>query len=351
MAGITTVECNYCGTIHEVAPGFETLTCRACNAPMRANFAYYPVGVPATRTATIAAVAEDWPIIGVDVSKWQGAMDWGKPDAPISFAYLRAGYGNAYFDERLAENVQGCKDNGIPFGLYWFVTPDKSFEKHADNFAIAYKQHGGALPPVLDAEVTGGLGKTALAGWLEKFTNRFEQATGKQLAIYTSPGWWNTNMPLTNWAKNRKLWVAHWTTAAQPTLPNEWTAINQPRTWTFWQYTAKGDGALYGAQSKSIDLNRFNGDREAFKAAFGVYPHEAGVPVPPPPPPPPVEPPPAELPEYMTVTAGKLNMRHAPVVKTDNIFAVLPYGTRVKVEERDGDWVKLSAWVSKNYLK
>ena len=72
---------------------------------------------------------------------------------------------------------------------------------------------------------------------------------------------------------------------------------------------------------------------------------------PPPPPPPPVEPPPAELPEYMTVTAGKLNIRHSPAVLPDNIFAVLPYGTRVKVEKQDGDWVKLSAWVSKNYLK
>ena len=275
------IVCDYCGTINQNVPTFETLNCAKCGAPLRANFAFYPVGVP-TRAIT-ADVTDDKPIIGVDVSKWQGVIDWAVAAERANFAYIRAGYGNAYFDERLVANVTGCNNNGIPFGLYWFATPDKDWRKHADNFAIACR-HGGELTPVLDAEVTGGLGKTALESWLYKFTNQFEQAAGRELAIYTSPGFWNTNMPATNWAKNRRLWVAHWTTAAQPTLPNEWTAINQPRTWTFWQYTARGDGLLYGAQSKSIDLNRFNGDREAFKAAFGVYPHEAGS-VPPPPPP------------------------------------------------------------------
>ena len=347
MAGLLTVKCDYCGTINEVKPGFETLTCAKCGAPLRDNFAYYPV-VPATRVLT-AAVAEDWPIVGADFSKWQGKVDWSKADSQISFAYLRAGYGNSTMDEQLAANATGCRQYGIPFGLYWFVTPDKDWRKHADNFAVAYNAAGGDLPPVLDAEVTGGLDKQALAGWLEKFTLRIEAEIGKQLAIYTSPGWWNQNMPMTNWAKNHKLWVAHWTTAAQPTLPDEWVAINQPRTWAFWQYTAKGEGALYGAESKSIDLNRFNGDREAFKAAFGVYPHETGgVPAPPPPP---VEPPPAELPEYMTTTAWALNLRHTPEVLQGNKFAVLPYGTRVKPELRQGDWVKLQAWVHKDYLK
>ena len=348
MAGLLTVKCDYCRTINEVKPGFETLTCAKCNAPLRDNFAYYPVGVPATRVLT-AAVAEDWPIVGADFSKWQGKVDWSKADSQISFAYLRAGYGNSYMDEQLAANAKGCRQYGIPFGLYWFVTPDKDWRKHADNFAVAYNAAGGDLPPVLDAEVTGGLGKTALESWLYKFSNRFMELTDKGLMIYTSPGFWNTNLPATNWAKNHRLWVAHWTTAAQPTLPDEWVAINQPRTWTFWQYTAKGDGALYGAESKSIDLNRFNGNVSTFMDAFGVLPHLSGDPIPPPPP---VEPPPAELPEYMTTTAWPgLRLRHSPEVLQGNKFAALPYGTRVKPELRQGDWVKLQAWVHKDYLK
>jgi hypothetical protein len=31
------------------------------------------------------------------------------------------------------------------------------------------------------------------------------------------------------------------------------------KTWTFWQWTSNGDGLAYGAESKSIDLNWFNG--------------------------------------------------------------------------------------------
>ncbi len=37
------------------------------------------------------------------------------------------------------------------------------------------------------------------------------------------------------------------------------------KTWTFWQYTQNGDGLAYGAESKSIDLNWFNGDLDALK--------------------------------------------------------------------------------------
>jgi hypothetical protein len=41
--------------------------------------------------------------------------------------------------------------------------------------------------------------------------------------------------------------------------------------WLFWQFSARGTGrgAEFGAQSKSIDLDYFNGDQAAFDAVFG----------------------------------------------------------------------------------
>jgi GH25 family lysozyme M1 (1,4-beta-N-acetylmuramidase) len=49
------------------------------------------------------------------------------------------------------------------------------------------------------------------------------------------------------------LWIAHWTTAGQPTLPAAgWGAAG----WTFWQYTSSG---TVPGMAGSVDLDRYNG--------------------------------------------------------------------------------------------
>ena len=40
--------------------------------------------------------------------------------------------------------------------------------------------------------------------------------------------------------------------------------------WTFWQYTASGDGPAFGAESKAIDVNLFNGSMEDLKKFAGI---------------------------------------------------------------------------------
>ena len=62
------------------------------------------------------------PINGIDVSSWQGHIDWTKVKAAgIKFAILRAGYGkySSQKDTRFEEYYAGCKANGIPVGVYW----------------------------------------------------------------------------------------------------------------------------------------------------------------------------------------------------------------------------------------
>lgn len=57
---------------------------------------------------------------GIDVSSWQGDIDWGVAKNNIDFAIIRAGYGKNNIDNKAEQNVKGCENNGIPFGLYWF---------------------------------------------------------------------------------------------------------------------------------------------------------------------------------------------------------------------------------------
>lgn len=63
---------------------------------------------------------------GIDVSRWQGKIDWSKVKAAgIQFAILRAGYGDTLSyptqkDETFEYNYAECKKYGIPVGAYWY---------------------------------------------------------------------------------------------------------------------------------------------------------------------------------------------------------------------------------------
>lgn len=58
---------------------------------------------------------------GIDVSQWQGNIDWQKvKGAGVQFAMLRAGYGQNNLDTKFHRNAQGAVTAGILIGLYWF---------------------------------------------------------------------------------------------------------------------------------------------------------------------------------------------------------------------------------------
>ena len=61
---------------------------------------------------------------GIDVSHWQGAIDWAKVKASgIQFAIIKSGGSDAgfYTDPRWEENYRNAKANGIAVGAYYFV--------------------------------------------------------------------------------------------------------------------------------------------------------------------------------------------------------------------------------------
>lgn len=62
---------------------------------------------------------------GIDVSQWQGTIDWVKVKPQIDFALLRAGYGDTLsypnqIDTQFSRNYSECKRLGIPVGVYYY---------------------------------------------------------------------------------------------------------------------------------------------------------------------------------------------------------------------------------------
>lgn len=75
---------------------------------------------------------------GIDVSRWQGKIDWTqvKKDG-VEFAMIRGGYGENQVDSRFHENARGANAAGIPMGIYWF--------SYALNPEMARKEAGYAV--------------------------------------------------------------------------------------------------------------------------------------------------------------------------------------------------------------
>lgn len=66
-------------------------------------------------------VDENAYIKGIDISKWNGDIDWGKvKEADIKFAIIRAGYGSNTIDKKFKQNIENAIKNDMIIGIYWF---------------------------------------------------------------------------------------------------------------------------------------------------------------------------------------------------------------------------------------
>ena len=63
-------------------------------------------------------------IPGIDVSKWQGEIDWRKvTDAEVRFAYIKATEGTGYTDPCFTANWQSAQSAGLLRGAYHYFHP------------------------------------------------------------------------------------------------------------------------------------------------------------------------------------------------------------------------------------
>lgn len=191
---------------------------------------------------------------GIDVSHWQGAIDWSRVRAAgKTFAVIKATEGVSFLDDRYAQNKAGALGQGMKVGAYHFARPGNDPVREADWFVDHMGLQHGMLIPALDIEVTGGLGPTALTNWTKAWLARVTQRIGAKPMIYTSPAFWRNNLNDSRWFADNGysvLWVAHWNTT-NPSLPgSNWGG----KSWTFWQYSS--DGTVPGISGR-VDLDRY----------------------------------------------------------------------------------------------
>lgn len=209
--------------------------------------------------ATGAASAAPNGPAGIDVSHYQGSIDWSTVASSQKFAYVKVTEGTSIIDDQGAANYNGAYNAGLIRGAYHFAELNASGGKAQADYFLA---HGGkwsgdgkTLPGVVDLESGAGIGapecyglsKADTVAWIHDFANEYKAKTTRDVVIYTGPGWWNDCTGGNgDFADTNPLWVAD-STGEVPTGFS---------IYTFWQY---GQGSVSGV-SGSVDTDVFNGD-------------------------------------------------------------------------------------------
>lgn len=230
-------------------------------------------------------------VLGIDVSKWQGKMDWKKAaGAGVRYAAVRCTVGDYYKDAEFERNWTLAKEEGIYVTAYHVVAPAAGGKRITAQAQMDFfmdfleKVEPPDWPLVLDCELSSGQDTRYVTSVVQKCAETINTLMQENPIIYTAMGWWNANiLPWDGW-ENYPLWVANYTSAPQPLLPRDWN------DWSIWQWSADGNnkGAYYGAQSNAIDLNRMK--KEFYDELFEDEPVE-----------PPVTPPVADYPQRATL--------------------------------------------------
>ncbi len=199
----------------------------------------FAVSAGPASAASAAAVVR-----GVDVSSHQhpdgAAIDWARVEgAGYSFAYIKATEGADYTNPWFGTDWRGAGSAGLARGAYHFAQPAKPLRTATDqarHFVARTGTMTGArdLAPVLDLEMTGGLGPTDLARWTRTWMDEVERLTGREPILYTGPNFWRDRLGSpTDISARYRLWLASYR-SDWPAAPKGWSS------WTFWQWTSQG---------------------------------------------------------------------------------------------------------------
>jgi lysozyme len=189
-------------------------------------------------------------LLGIDVSDFQGRIDWqAVAKSGVSFAVAKASEGQTLVSETFATNWAGMKAAGLVRGAYHFFRPTTDPVAQANTFLRTAKTALGDLPPVLDVEVSDGVGARELNDRVAQWLRVVETATKRQAIIYTSLNFWRDALNNSDAFRGHPLWIAQYDVSA-PLLPGNWSQ------WMIWQYS--DSGRIAGVQG-NVDVNRFNG--------------------------------------------------------------------------------------------
>lgn len=189
---------------------------------------------------------------GIDVSKFQGSIDWNAVKADgITFAIIRCGYrgygsGALVEDSTYRRNIQGAINAGLRVGVYFYSQAINEAEAVEEASMVLSLVSGYSLPlgVYYDTESVGGGRANALSAaertaCAVAFCETIRSA-GYSAGVYSYASWFYNALNFANISKYN-IWIAQY----RDTLSFSYKH-------NIWQYT--GSGSVKGI-SKPVDMN------------------------------------------------------------------------------------------------
>ena len=190
---------------------------------------------------------------GIDISRWQGQIDWGRLRASgVSFAFIKATEGADHSDPAFLRYWREAGAARMPRGAYHYYYFCRSGAEQAAWFIRNVPRERGALPPVLDLEWTHSrtCPRRPPAAEIKREASIFMQILGQHYGqrpiIYTTVDFYRDNRL---GDMRAEFWLRSVADHPSATYPGQ--------RWTFWQYT--GTGTAPGIAG-NVDLNVFAGN-------------------------------------------------------------------------------------------
>ena len=172
-------------------------------------------------------------IKGIDVSQWQGSIDWQavKNDG-IQFAFVRAGHGTHTLDTYFQQNMTNAAAAGIPTGVYFYSTAQNEAQAVQDaQFVIrSMKGYLVSYPVVIDLEDSSQahLNKQQIGKIAKAFCDEI-RAAGYTPMVYCNENWYR-NMIDVSMLSDVEMWVARWSNTYSSDIPRDvWQSCSTGR--------------------------------------------------------------------------------------------------------------------------
>ncbi len=191
---------------------------------------------------------------GVDVSRWQGNINWKKvAKTDVDFAIIRCGFGDnitSQDDAYWEKNVQGCIQNNIPFStyLYSYALNTAQAKSEADHVLRLLQDREVNFPIYYDMEdgTQAKLGKTKVGQLANVFINAIK-SRGYKAGVYANLNWWTNYIP-GSISKNAEIfkWVARYN-----------SYLGYKGSYNMWQCTSTGK---VNGITGNVDINFWFGE-------------------------------------------------------------------------------------------
>lgn len=194
-------------------------------------------------------------IKGIDVSAWQGQIDWDKVASyGMDFVFIRITEAGNVIDSCFERNFSGCKKHNIPVGVYKYSYAMTIAEIQSEARKVVSVLNGRKLqyPVWLDLEYNNqrSIGAESIHKMADAFREIVE-AAGYKFGIYCNVDWYMN--VICSHLKKYDFWIARY-----PANDNGWLQERlRPDFGVGWQYSSK---AKIPGISGTVDRNVFYKD-------------------------------------------------------------------------------------------